>query len=105
MVALSSSHISRDGTPRITTKIRGLMLDTMDGDTRLAVIMHQFLHYVRCEEILLWCQKNKMRGPKLFALLKTEFNGSVMEMVKNILSRIDRDKKTKIEFGKDWRDL
>lgn len=89
----------------ITPIMRELMFQCMDGDQRLAPIMHNFYQFVRCTDILRWLVQNNLRGMTLFNWLKIEFQGSPLEMVKFILGRIEgqKEKKCAILYGKDFK--
>lgn len=82
--------------------IRELFMRVTDGDQRLLPMMHQLWHYRRHPELLNWLIGRRITGPLFFQFVKVEFDGSVMAMVKYILSVLDSDQKTVIEYGRDW---
>lgn len=98
----TSSLVLLETPGKMSPTIRDLFMRVADGDERLLPMMHQVWHYRRHPEILAWCIRHRITGPVFFQFLKTEFDGSVMSMVKFILGAIDSEPKEKITYGIDW---
>lgn len=89
--------------PVLNDRVKFLIFEIADDDPRMLPVLHILNHFVRCEEMFRWCLKNKLRGSRLFILLKEQFKGSPLELGKFLLSQIENEEKKRIFEGKDWR--
>lgn len=87
----------------MTEQKRQLMLEVMDGFPPNATLLYHLNSFTRCEQILLWLIKNRVTGKNLFEFHKVQFQGSILNMAKEILRRIDHNQELKpILVGKDF---
>ena len=83
---------------------RDFFLRVIDDDPRVMPIAHQISKYKNSLDITDWLIKNKITGIILLDFLKTKFENSILEMVKFIIMKINKDKEPKpIYAHKDYK--
>jgi hypothetical protein len=88
----------------MTDKERDFFLRVYDGNENTL----QYLYYLDCIlpkpkllPALSWLVKNKLTGIKFITWIKTECNGSLLEMVRRLTMHIENDKTPRKLFKKD----
>lgn len=88
----------------MTEKRRELMHKCMDGQFHLAPLMHELDRYRRCDEVLNWLYMHKIVGKELQLFLFQAFRMAIDNMVKWILSKVDKEKQLRPTIiGRDYK--
>jgi hypothetical protein len=83
-----------------TENRKNLILTLADGCSEAFPFIHKLESFVRREEIYLWLIKNKIVGKRLLHFF-FENHGSLLRVVKCVLTEIDKKKKEQIISGVD----
>jgi hypothetical protein len=87
----------------LTPRQRELILRLSDGQMATLPILYHFINYRRCNDIFQWLLSNGFTGNNLIALVNREFGNQMLNVVKFILMKIDKDRVMKPLFlGKDY---
>lgn len=88
----------------MSDRTRLMIFRVMDGvqTPEMLHIMHGLYNFKRCDEMLLWLINNCFRGYPLVNWFRHDWQRSIFEMGKYILSSIDRTKKDRIIHRVDW---
>ena len=83
---------------------RDFFLRVINDDPRVMPIAHQISKYKNSLDITVWLIKNKITGIILLDFLKSKFENSILDMVKFIIMKINKDKEPKpIYAHKDYK--
>jgi hypothetical protein len=80
----------------MTPFTRDLILKVMDGDIRLGRLMWVFANHKRCDEMLIWCLKNNLKGKELFEWADSVWGFKFsLPVLQFISKKLDRDLEVK----------
>ena len=79
-----------------------LLLEILEEKSELTHIAFHISNMARCNEICLWLIRNKITGFKLAQFWRFEHERSYLNMMKYILSKIDKDQIKPIIGGRDY---
>lgn len=83
----------------ITDRRRELIFWVIDDDRSLLPVCYHMTSYRRCDQILLWLVQNRMTGHNLKQWIGMRWGNSLLDMVKYILMRLDRDSAPKAIYA------
>jgi hypothetical protein len=87
----------------MTPRRREKLLRVMDGKLELTVYLWHWNQHRRCDQILDWLIQNRLTGGRLSSWISGQFRGSILEPLRHILQRIDRDPEPKpVIVGTDY---
>lgn len=84
----------------ITEHRRMMILELADGYPSAFPFIHRLESFVRREEIYTYFLRNRIKGERLVTYFY-ERNGSLLRVVKDVLSEIDRKRMEQVIAGKD----
>ena len=82
---------------------RELYLKIVDDNPLVVPIVYNIHNYKFSFEISKWLYENKITGKILLDFLKTKFENSLLALVKFIVMKINKDKKIKPLYAKDYK--
>ncbi len=71
---------------------RELMFKVMDNHYELLDTMHYLSRYKRCDQMLAWLYKSHITGKSLHGWIRIHWRNSLLNMVKFILMKVDKEK-------------
>ena len=87
----------------MSEETRALMFSVLDSDPRTIPILQVIYFCTNCDNILRWLKSNKITGTRLYDHLRFEAGNSPFTLIKQILSKVEREQKVRILYGKDWK--
>lgn len=81
---------------------RHLLIEVIQGKREYSYLAFHISKHVRGGEICQWLIKNRIVGDKLWSVFKGEFNGSVLNLISYVISKIENDAMRSIIGGKDY---